>query len=297
MVASATSATNAADPSTRGRPSQTADVLRNIGAASAAGACQISIFHPLDCLRIRFQLAGGDAVGWVAFTMNIVKSEGWWNGLHRPGLAPNILAVSGSQGLRLGLYPFVRDGLMGDRHDAVRPDLMMAAGLVSGSLAYFCAAPLWLIKTRRQAAAQLSGGAAHIELPTSLGSYWTGCMPLVVRGAMLTSGHMAGYDGTKRLMKQQGWLADGPVLHVAAATIAGFSAATLSAPADVFQTRLQTGASSSALTCLAGVWQADGLAGFFRGWTMNVVRLVPTFTVGSIIFEQTRRLFGLEYFE
>ena len=274
----------------------TTGVLFNIAAASTAGACQISIFHPLDCLRIRWQLAGGDARGWLAFTMDIVRKEGWWHGLHRPGLPANLLAVAGSQGLRLGVYPSVRDQLLGDKRPlSVEPHMMATAGLISGSLAYFLSAPLWLIKTRFQAAAQI-GGTGGIRWPATLWGYWVGCTPLVVRGAMLTSGHMAGYDGTKRFARSRDWIREGPLLHVFAAMVAGVAAATLSAPADVFQTRMQSGSSASAMQCIADVWRADGPIGFFRGWSVNCLRRVPTFIVGSVIYEQVRKLLGLGYF-
>ena len=273
------------------------DVALNIAAASTAGACQISLFHPLDCLRIRYQLAGRSTDGWVAFTWRIVRREGWWNGLHRPGLAPNIMAVASSQGARMGVYPSARDSLMRGRPEQVRPDLMLLAGLASGSIGYFLSAPLWMIKTRMQGSAQLQGVAVPTQWPVSVLGYWTGCTPLVARGALLTSGQMAGYDATKRISRRHGLLADGPTLHVVAATVAGFSAATFSAPADVVQTRLQTGTSSDVVTCMREVWTAHGPIGFYRGWSVNVLRLVPTFIVGATVYEQVRKLLGIGYFK
>jgi hypothetical protein len=81
-----------------------------------------------------------------------------------------------------------------------------------------------------------------------------------------------------------------------AAMVAGVAAATLSAPADVLQTRLQSGSSAGPLQCVADVWRADGPFGFYRGWSVNCLRLVPTFIVGSVIYEQVRKLLGLGYF-
>ena len=60
---------------------------RNILAAGVAGAMQISIFQPLDCLRIRWQVAGSDVpTSTAAFMRSIARSEGLLRGLYLPGL-------------------------------------------------------------------------------------------------------------------------------------------------------------------------------------------------------------------
>ena len=56
-----------------------------------------------------------------------------------------------------------------------------------------------------------------------------------------------------------------------------------------------SGEASSLLGGAANIAKSDGPAGFFRGWGLNVVRLVPTFCVGASIYEQSRILFGLSY--
>ena len=178
---------------------------RNVLAGAVAGAVQISIFNPLDTLRIRWQLAGpASSMSMAGFARSVAQTEGPMRGLYLPGLGYNVFAVALSQGLRMGLYPSARDLMTPP--GAARPDQMMLAGLASGSVAYAFAAPLWLLKTRSQAAAQL--GRAE-PLPRSPLGYWLGCSPLVVRGALLTSGQMAGYDATKRLCRDR--LGDGPV--------------------------------------------------------------------------------------
>jgi len=272
----------------------------NTAAASVAGAIGITIFNPLDCLRIRWQAGiGTAAVGQMtfsAFARSVVREEGWWRGLHSVGLGLNQLAVGLSQGLRIGLYPSVRDTILAP--GTVNPTAMAAAGLLSGSLAYAIATPLWLLKTRTQVAAQLK---IPIEWPTSVRGYWIGCSPLVVRGALLTAGQMAGYDTTKKMCTRHALLHDGPVLHVAAALMAGLCAASLSAPADVVWTRLQSSVGSTrgeamgVVGCVVATAREGGPGAFYAGWTANVLRLAPTFVVGSAIYEQARCFLGLGY--
>lgn len=297
------------------------ELLANVGAGALAGACQIALFNPLDCLRVRWQVAApGNAASASAFALDIVRTEGWWTGLHRPGLLVNCAAIFTSQGLRFGLYPAARELLVAvDDRPAAAPLVMFASGLLSGCAGYFVAAPLMLLKVRAHAAAQLrlSGVCtAAPVVPSSLFGFWLGSTPLVVRGALLTAGQMAGYDGAKQAGRASGALRDGPVLHALAAVVAGLCAATASAPADVVQTRMQSDAQRAkrpdatsrgprapavAPTALdvVGTVRAlareGGPAAFYRGWGLSVVRLIPTFIVGTTVFEQLRRAMGLAY--
>lgn len=278
------------------------ELTRNVAAASVAGACQPVLFNPLDTLRIRWQTAASVAVsagaeggGMLPFTLQILRSEGVWRGLYRPGLLFNLIGVAHSQGLRMGLYPTVRDKLV--EPGGASPAAMAASGMASGSLAYLVSAPLFLLKTREQAGVQTG---KPLVWPRAPADFWTGSTPMVVRGALLTAGQMMGYDGTKKFCRQHGLLSDGPALHVCAALVAALCAASFSAPADVLQTRLMQGGDGQPqgiLRCALAIARADGLSGFFRGWGVNIIRLVPTFIVGSTIYEQSRALFGLAYLQ
>ena len=194
----------------------------------------------------------------------------------------------------MGIYPSFRDALGGYEHAKSSP-VMLTSGFVCGSLAYLIAAPLWLMKTRCQADAQLAIGVLY---PSTVAEFWCGCGPLVLRGALLSGGQMLGYDGTKTVAKREGWARDGPLLHVQAATAAALCSATFSAPADVVMCRVQTDPASVRLVwAIRSVWKEEGFRGFFRGWVANVSRLMPTFVVGANVYEQTRLMLGLSFME
>jgi len=295
---------------------------RNVAAAALAGLVQPTIFNPLECLRVRWQVSQAAALGGgglSSFAAAVVRSEGLWEGLWRPGLPLNMGAVTLSQGLRLGLYPTCRDFALSlpsrgsssaDGAPKKSPIAMLAAGLVAGSIAYFVSAPFWLAKTRAQAYAQLrseASAAAGVASTAGAGAgsgnplaLWRGCSPLVVRGALLTGGQMLGYDGTKTFAASELGLPDGPGLHVLAAVLAGLCATTFSAPADVLVTRFQCrdqngNAYRSVLDCATSLLRQSGPAVFFRGWSANFLRLAPTFAVGSVLYEQSRLAMGLSY--
>lgn len=175
-------------------------------------------------------------------------------------------------------------------------DAMLLGGLFAGSSAYFIAAPLWFVKTRLQTAVQAqSEGANPRAMPLHVLEYWRGCTPLVVRGALLSTGQMVGYDFTKRTCKRKGWLEEGSQLQLLGSCVGGICAATYSAPADVLMSRyLASGEQMGLLQCGYKIWCEGGVLGFFRGWSMNVARLGPTSVIGILLYEQTRTLLGLE---
>ena len=67
-------------------PSSSRDeIARNSAAAAIAGGVQIAIFNPLDCLRIRWQVATTPPHAIGAFASSIVAREGFARGLLLPG--------------------------------------------------------------------------------------------------------------------------------------------------------------------------------------------------------------------
>eukprot|EP00435_Cladocopium_sp_Y103_P029284 s1487_g7.t1 len=267
------------------------DLGGNTLAAAIAGCCQPAIFNPMDCLRIRWQVSRGTETHFMSFAQQLLRSEGLWRALWRPGLPVNMCAVAVSQGLRMGLYPTARDTLqlLAPSKNSKSGASMLGAGLAAGSVAYFIGAPFWLVKTRLQAAQQFiaegrkTPALAFAEVYPDARSDQKRfrCSPLIARGALLTAGQMLGYDGTKTIARECGF-ADAPAVHVTAATVAGFSAASLSAPADTVLTQYQSRGGLSLLRCAEQMWQERGVAAFFRGWTANFLRLAPTFTERSV---------------
>ena len=69
---------------------------------------------------------------------------------------------------------------------------------------------------------------------------WRGACPLVVRGALLASGQMLGYDGLKTYCKREAMMTDGPALHVAASIAAAFFSCSFSAPVKLLDTTFCT---------------------------------------------------------
>lgn len=209
------------------------ELSRNILAGSCAISIAVGTFNPLDTLRIRWQVAphhgSARAGGLVSHAREIVRTEGLVRGLWTPGLGANMMSFFVCGGLRQGLYPYFRDlVVVASGAEDKGATSMMLGGFGAGAIAFWCCTPFFQLKTLMQAEAgqidrqsgRLTTGAAKGSVPRFHGrpwwsnastlmaeggvhGLWRGACPLVVRGALLASGQMLGYDGMKTHCKRE----------------------------------------------------------------------------------------------
>lgn len=174
--------------------------LKNFVAAGVAAALSSSLYNPLDCLKVRWQVlpATSGENSLVAFGLKIVREEGLINGLWRPGVGANALGMGLSSGIRFGYYEPVRNALVGDSQKSCQH--MVLAGLVTGSVGYVITTPFHLLKTTIQAekgskspyVTDFVSGVQRIFRQGGLASLYRGAIPLSSRGALFTAGQLMG---------------------------------------------------------------------------------------------------------
>lgn len=220
--------------------------------AGASNVIAASCSHPIDSIKVAFQLKG-EGVGGVKPTFRAVASElvgqhGFVKGLYA-GLFPSLLREATYSSLRLGMYEPAK-GLVG----ADKPDapfhLRLAAGLISGSTA--AAITNWadVLKIRAQAAKHRASdqgseivrtwrtAVSIVKNEGGIPALWQGVGPNVQRAAILTACQVGTYDQTKTTIKQAGWLQEGLALHCAAAVVAGLVCAIATSPVDLAKSRI-----------------------------------------------------------
>ena len=270
-------------------------------AAGIAGGVQILFLSPLDCLRIRLQVCSPPTrLGTMGFAKDVVRRQGYWHGLHLPGLGWNVLAVASSQGIRTGVYTDFRDLISKLTPGAAEKGFveMALAGLLPGALGYLVATPLYLRKTRLQAVPQfvLEGSKVVRYSYNSVASNWAGGGALVLRGATMSMGQMMSYDLVITGLTENRLMDDGQMLRAVAAIVSGVGASTSSAPADVIMSRYMSyGGKVGFVDTVKDLYRESGLRAFGRGWTANVMRYCPTFVIGMSITEEIRVMMGLGY--
>lgn len=187
-------------PRTRGEWKHPPREFKSFVAAGIAATLSSSLYNPLDCLRVRWQVlpAASGEQNLLLFGLRIVREEGLINGLWRPGLGANALGMGLSSGIRFGGYEPVRNALVGESQKSYQH--MVLAGLITGSVGYIITTPFHLLKTTIQAemgqkspyVKDFASGARRIVEQGGLSSLYRGAIPLSSRGALFTAGQLMG---------------------------------------------------------------------------------------------------------
>ena len=302
----------------------------NLAASSFTGGTTMLASNWLDCLRIRWQMARGDAATYgarspQAFLVAVVRREGLWRGLWRHALLTNCLACVGSMGTRIGLYPYVRDLFGAKQGGGVGGGArMFAAGLAAGACGYATWYPLFMVKTTLHAEAgvlasdgmTLATGAGAGRAPTVRngwegllrawrgGGLYSGAAAFTTRGAILSGSQLATYDSTKTYLKGPAvGLAEGPLAHVLASLAASVGLTAAVMPLDTVFTafqasKLQGGAADAgAMRTAQRLLREEGPGRFYRGSSAMFGRMLPTSVATFYIYEQVRCLLGMAYLD
>eukprot|EP01083_Nonionella_stella_P014691 41230_1 len=296
-------------------------VLAGISNMSAA-----AVTNPIDVIKVRMQLEGelvkerSTSVslykdryyrGWIRGALRIVEDEGVL-GLYK-GLAPSLLREGSYSTIRLGAYESFKElfGATDPAHTPLHKKIL--AGGCSGALGSAIATPTDLVKVRMQAEGTLGETVAKkhgyesvshafqtIWRSEGLSGLYRGMGPTVQRAAIVTATQISSYDHCKHTMINHQILPEGMPLHVVASMFAGFTTAVMSSPVDVIKTRIMneltiggTRVYKSTFDCLTKSIRAEGIAGLYKGFIPNWMRIGPHTIVTFLIFEQLRKMIGM----
>jgi len=319
--------------------------VANLVCSGMASGLIIGCLNPADTLRVRWQVGSSRNTGpsISKFARSIVVKEGFNRGLLQPGLWTHVLSVGLCSSMRFTAYPMIRDTLARLTTSSSRAAgegvpawTAVSASVLSGGLGYLTFAPLYLEKTRQQIESIQSSSSSsnrselrgvsreappmrflsalwHSDFRSTWGS--AGTAILVVRGAALSVGQLAGYDLAKKALvaaslgdgkskNHGGQQGEGTLIHVLASVHAAFWATSLALPLDVLLVRDQAsvvagnGSSSlsRAIQLVRDTVKTEGPGVFVRGWTPMFLRLSIFYSTSNAIFEEARRLAGLSYY-
>ncbi|KAA1465946.1 mitochondrial carrier [Dentipellis sp. KUC8613] len=285
-------------------------------AGLGAGVVAVLCMHPLDLLKVKFQVATEPPKGgvgkaiWVALR-NIKEREGW-RGLYR-GVGPNIAGNASSWGLYFLFYNQLKQRVSGDN-----PDRPMSAGqylLCSAEASAVTAVltnPIWVVKVRMF--------TSTAESPTAYRGLWDGFKSIyqhegikglyrgtslalfgVSNGALqfMTYEEMKrwAFERKKKQFQKAGkaYTPDDDKLSNTAYTIMSgtskLAALTATYPYQVVRSRLQNVSENtlsenrSMTTIIKSAWKNEGVAGFYRGLGTNLVRVLPGTCVTFVVYE------------
>ncbi|XP_071478063.1 mitochondrial substrate carrier family protein ucpB-like [Diadema antillarum] len=295
--------------------------------AFAGLSCMCAAFatNPIDVTKIRMQLEGelqqqnAKAAfqqryykGILPGMVTIARDEGI-KGLYK-GVTPSLIREAVYSTIRLGAYEPIKV-LFGATDPAHTPLYKkLAAGATSGAIGSTIATPTDLIRVRLQGEGKLAPGQApryrgffhaftDIAKTEGVLGLYRGTVPTVQRAMILTAAQVPTYDHTKHTLLNLGWMQEGLKLHIFSSMVAGFVAALATSPVDVIKTRVMNqkvkGVKSDQLVykgtldCFVKTVRCEGIYGLYKGFFPNWLRIGPHTIVSFILFEQLRRLAGI----
>ena len=187
----------------------------------------------------------------------------------------------------------------------------ITAGAISGTIGSAIATPTDLVKVRFQATGPgQSPRYRHvfhafyaIAREEGIPALWTGVGPTVLRAAILTATQIPSYDHTKHTLLNVGLLQEGIALHIVSSLVAGFMTALTTSPVDVVKTRVMNQHKDAAgnpalyrnaLDCIVKIVSHEGLLGLYKGFIPNWMRIGPHTVVTFFVFEQLRKVVGMQ---
>jgi len=283
-------------------------------AGLGAGVVAVLCMHPLDLLKVKFQVATdkpksgiGKQIWW---SLRDIKQQQGWTGLYR-GVGPNIAGNAASWGLYFLFYNMLKNQAAGGD-----PSFNLSAGsylLCSAEASAITAImtnPIWVVKVRMfttQAGSPESyrglwHGASSIYRTEGVQGLYRGTTLAlfgVSNGAVQFMAYEKmkkwGFERKRRQFAKAGkefTPADDKLSNTAYTLMSGASklgALALTYPYQVVRSRIQNNATAHLYptipACIRRTFAEEGIRGFYRGLGTNFVRVLPGTCVTFVVYE------------
>nr|GMC59874.1 folate transporter 1, chloroplastic isoform X2 [Ipomoea batatas] len=286
----------------------------NATAGAVAGLATATFTHPLDVVRTRFQVHDGRTSILPAYKntpqalYTITRLEGI-RGLYA-GFYPAVLGSTISWSLYFYFYSKAKQRYMKDRKE-LTPGLHLASAAEAGALVCFCTNPIWLVKTRLQLQSPMHQirpySGFHDALITILKeegwrALYKGLVPglfLVTHGAI----QFTAYEELRKVVVN--WRSDenertsGTADNLDSIDYAALGASSKIA-AILLTYPFQQRPSTARIPRYVDSWHVfketarfEGVRGFYRGITANLLKNVPAASVTFIVYENVLNMLKL----
>ncbi|RUS34510.1 mitochondrial substrate carrier family protein ucpB [Jimgerdemannia flammicorona] len=265
------------------------------------------VTNPVDIVKVRLQLQGEGMQkaanqNFARVALNMFRNEGplsFYN-----GVTAGMLREATYSTIRFGAYDWFKNlafrasgGTLNEKALVTK----IAAGLASGMAGAVRIQAYNPSPTPRYRS--VFSAFAEIYRSEGLAGLYRGVGPTTARAALVTASQLATYDHTKHWLIGQGVVKEGLPAHLASSVIAGFACSITSAPVDTIKVRYMnqpfdsaTGRGlkyTSSFECVRKTVALEGPLALYKGFFMCWLRLGPHTIVSLIIFEQLRRISGI----
>ncbi|KAG1050061.1 hypothetical protein G6F43_007641 [Rhizopus delemar] len=288
-------------------------------AGFGAGMVSTAFLHPLDLIKIRFQvntlrhskerpLLGGTLRSF----KTILSEEGIWRGLYR-GFTPSMAGSAVSWGLYFGWYSMIKKYMTKDKEGKLSPIQHLTASAEAGALTALVANPLWVIKTRMCTTTRytsdgykgLFDGLKRLYGEEGIRGLYRGLVPAlfgVSHGAIQFMVYEEMKKRRNELRQQKGIISHDELNaklsqteYLVMAVTSKVIAAVSTYPYQVLKSRLQNQATKDTykgvIDCGKKIMTSEGLGGFYKGLSPSVIRVLPGTCITFLVYENLTQWF------
>ncbi|KAI8367530.1 mitochondrial FAD carrier protein [Radiomyces spectabilis] len=284
-----------------------------------AGLVSTIILHPLDLIKIRFQVDAAKRSekrpligGTIKSFRDIIQKEGTFRGLYR-GVTPNIAGATASWGFYFWWYSLIKKYMKKDDQGKLAAWQHLVASAEAGAVTAMMTNPLWVIKTRMctttyntpDAYRGLWDGLTRLAREEGIRGLYRGMVPAlfgVSHGAIQFMAYEEMKNWRNDLRKKEGAspehemdarLSTTEYLVMAASSKVTATVATY--PYQVLRSRLQNRETRDAyegvMDCIRKIRAAEGYVGFYKGLAPNIMRVLPGTCITFLVYENLSQWF------
>ncbi|MES1906943.1 MAG: hypothetical protein MHM6MM_000159 [Cercozoa sp. M6MM] len=261
-----------------------------------SGMAGTLVSHPLEVVKVRLQLQNElventnrqpllQSIRTFLFSRDVYA-----------GIQTALVRQAVSASTRFGMKAKLEQLFHHDPSQFVPLYKQVPIALTAGACSAVVACPFDSILLRQQGARQ---GTSLIDAVRNIGGMrglFANVPANCTRAATVTLGQFVGKDGSKEILLKLGFQ-NTLKTDALAAIGGGFFVVLVNSPADVVRTRLmntvKNGAQYRGVTdCIRQIFRHEGCGGFYKGWKIYCVRVMPHVLTMFTTYEFLRRRFG-----